>query len=236
MNVLKDFFFLGRPINTEVGAIDFIHLRDYPEYISELNMMKMSKKEIIRNFSKINNDGSLNDLIIELKKNSLFKIVHDYLPEFNQAYFKVFSKVFVDKESLHLIDQRAFNNVRKLILEMHCLTEEKIVDNDELQEFHDLNNQLKLQNSQNDLKDIASCVAAFNGYTYQEVANMTIYQLYLSYYRMGEIMNYNTSALFATVSTDVKIGDWNSHVDMYREEKHHLSTADAKNLEQLFGD
>ncbi|MFK8370449.1 hypothetical protein ACI702_19950, partial [Bacillus velezensis] len=67
MNVLKDFFFLGRPINTEVGAISFIHLRDYPEYISELNMMKMSKKEIIRNFSKINNDGSLNDLIIELK-------------------------------------------------------------------------------------------------------------------------------------------------------------------------
>ncbi|MFK8370350.1 hypothetical protein ACI702_19390, partial [Bacillus velezensis] len=115
-------------------------------------------------------------------------------------------------------------------------TEEKIVENDELQEFHDLNNQLKLQDSQNDLKDIASCVAAFNGYTYQEVADMTIYQLYLSYYRMGEIMNYNTSALFATVSADVKIGDWNSHVDMYKEEKHHLSTADAKNLEQLFGD
>ncbi|MBD4895286.1 hypothetical protein GUF81_06180, partial [Xanthomonas citri pv. citri] len=93
--------------------------------------------------------------------------------------------------------------LRKLILDMHCITEDKVVDNDELQEFHDISKSLKQQDSQSDLKDIVSCVAAFNGYTYEEISEMTMYQLYLSFYRMAEVMNYNTTTLFATVSPDV---------------------------------
>ncbi|ATO29020.1 hypothetical protein RA13_14235 [Bacillus atrophaeus] len=236
MNEFKDFFFLGKPINTEIGELDFIRLKEYPDYISALNMMKMSKKEIIREHSKFNEDGSLDALIIELKKRSLFDIVHSLLPEFSEAYFKVLSRVVKDTESLQTIDKKIFNNIRKLILDMHCLTEDKIIDNAELQEFHDISKTLKQQDSQNDLKDIASCVAAFNGYTYEEISEMTMYQLYLSYYRMSEVMNYNTSTLFATVSPDVKVGDWSNHVDLYKEETYHLDSKEAKNIEKLFGD
>ncbi|MCY8466873.1 hypothetical protein [Bacillus atrophaeus] len=236
MNEFKDFFFLGKPINTEIGELDFIRLKEYPDYISALNMMKMSKKEIIREHSKFNEDGSLDALIIELKKRSLFDIVHSLLPEFSEAYFKVLSRVVKDPESLQTIDKKIFNNIRKLILDMHCLTEDKIIDNAELQEFHDISKTLKQQDSQNDLKDIASCVAAFNGYTYEEISEMTMYQLYLSYYRMSEVMNYNTSTLFATVSPDVKVGDWSNHVDLYKEETYHLDSKEAKNIEKLFGD
>ncbi|MEC5219929.1 hypothetical protein [Bacillus atrophaeus] len=236
MNEFKDFFFLGKPINTEIGELDFIRLKEYPDYISALNMMKMSKKEIIREHSKFNEDGSLDALIIELKKRSLFDIVHSLLPEFSEAYFKVLSRVVKDPESLQTIDKKIFNNIRKLILDMHCLTEDKIIDNEELQEFHDISKTLKQQDSQNDLKDIASCVAAFNGYTYEEISEMTMYQLYLSYYRMSEVMNYNTSTLFATVSPDVKVGDWSNHVDLYKEETYHLDSKEAKNIEKLFGD
>ncbi|MED1123316.1 hypothetical protein [Bacillus atrophaeus] len=236
MNDFKDFFFLGKPINTEIGELDFIRLKEYPDYISALNMMKMSKKEIIREHSKFNEDGSLDALIIELKKRSLFDIVHSLLPEFSEAYFKVLSRVVKDPESLQTIDKKIFNNIRKLILDMHCLTEDKIIDNAELQEFHDISKTLKQQDSQNDLKDIASCVAAFNGYTYEEISEMTMYQLYLSYYRMSEVMNYNTSTLFATVSPDVKVGDWSNHVDLYKEETYHLDSKEAKNIEKLFGD
>ncbi|WP_437132668.1 hypothetical protein [Bacillus atrophaeus] len=236
MNDFKDFFFLGKPINTEIGELDFIRLKEYPDYISALNMMKMSKKEIIREHSKFNEDGSLDALIIELKKRSLFDIVHSLLPEFSEAYFKVLSRVVKDTESLQTIDKKIFNNIRKLILDMHCLTEDKIIDNAELQEFHDISKTLKQQDSQNDLKDIASCVAAFNGYTYEEISEMTMYQLYLSYYRMSEVMNYNTSTLFATVSPDVKVGDWSNHVDLYKEETYHLDSKEAKNIEKLFGD
>lgn len=236
MNEFKDFFFLGKPINTEIGELDFIRLKEYPDYISALNMMKMSKKEIIREHSKFNEDGSLDALIIELKKRSLFDIVHSLLPEFSEAYFKVLSRVVKDPESLQAIDKKIFNNIRKLIMDMHCLTEDKIIDNAELQEFHDISKTLKQQDSQNDLKDIASCVAAFNGYTYEEISEMTMYQLYLSYYRMSEVMNYNTSTLFATVSPDVKVGDWSNHVDLYKEETYHLDSKEAKNIEKLFGD
>lgn len=134
-----------------------------------------------------------------------------------------------------MIGKHNFPRLRKLILDMHCINEDKVVDNDELQEFHDISKSLKQQDSQSDLKDIVSCVAAFNGYTYEEISEMTMYQLYLSFYRMAEVMNYNTTTLFATVSPDVKVSDWSSHINLYKEESYHLSTKDAKNIEQLFG-
>ncbi|ULN54907.1 hypothetical protein [Bacillus subtilis] len=235
MNELKDFFFLGKPIQTEIGEIDFIRLKDYPLYTKELSMLRMNKKSLIKEYSRFNEDGSLDPFIIEMKKRDLYEIVHSVLPDFHEAYFKVFSKVLINKDSLSLIGTHNFPRLRKLILDMHCITEDKVVDNDELQEFHDISKSLKQQDSQSDLKDIVSCVAAFNGYTYEEISEMTMYQLYLSFYRMAEVMNYNTTTLFATVSPDVKVSDWSSHINLYKEESYHLSTKDAKNIEQLFG-
>ncbi len=47
MNELKDFFFLGKPIQTEIGEIDFIRLKDYPLYTKELSMLRMNKKKVL---------------------------------------------------------------------------------------------------------------------------------------------------------------------------------------------
>ncbi|MBS4747535.1 hypothetical protein [Bacillus altitudinis] len=232
----KDFFFLGDSVMTEIGEISFIKLKDYPNYVHYLNAIKMSKKEIIREYEKLNEAENLNELIIELKRNSLFNIVNHILPDFSEAYHKVLEKIFVDKERLSEINPNNFNSLRKLVLDMHCLSEEKISTNEEIQEFDDLAKRLKQQDSHNDLKDIVSCVAAFNGYTYNEIADMTVYQLQLSFYRMAEIMNYNTTTLFATVSSEAKINDWSKSIDLYKEDSYHLNAKEAKNLEKLFGD
>lgn len=71
MNELKDFFFLGKPIQTEIGEIDFIRLKDYPLYTKELSMLRMNKKSLIKEYSRFNEDGSLDPFIIEMKKRDL---------------------------------------------------------------------------------------------------------------------------------------------------------------------
>lgn len=84
MNELKDFFFLGKPIQTEIGEIDFIRLKDYPLYTKELSMLRMNKKSLIKEYSRFNEDGSLDPFIIEMKKRDLYEIVHSVLPDFHE--------------------------------------------------------------------------------------------------------------------------------------------------------
>ena len=48
---------------------------------------------------------------------------------------------------------------------------------------------------------------------------MSIYQAYAIYARVNSIKNYDTSVLFATVSNEVKIEQWNKHINLLSEEK-----------------
>lgn len=231
---LKQFYFLGRAVDTEIGKLNFIRLKDYPEYAIHLNAIKMSKKEILRHYKKHNINGELDQLIFDLNRSSLFNIVNNILPDFSDSYHAILTKIVENQESLTKINAENFNKIRLIIMDMHCLSEEEISENEEIQEFNDISKMLK-SDSQSELKDIVSCVAAFNGYDYEYIGNMTIYQLYLSYYRMAEIMNYNTSILFATVSPTTKLGDWSKYVDIYKTEDHHLSNEESNSLQKMFG-
>src|SRR5690625_2555988 len=95
---IEDFYILGLPIKTEVGNCHFLKVKEYPIYAMSLQITALSRDGIIHKYSEINKDGSLDNLIKELRKHSLFDLVYG-IPEITEAYAFLFDKVF-DKSNV----------------------------------------------------------------------------------------------------------------------------------------
>ncbi|WP_270574313.1 hypothetical protein [Bacillus glycinifermentans] len=232
----QELFILGIPVDTPIGKCHFLKMKDYNDYAAYLNLLKMSKNEIVYRYSQLNKNGELNELIEEMKKLPLLDIVNQ-LPNFNEAYSEVFQKVFQNEDIFELIDQDNFTSIRKLIIEMHCLKEEKISPNPEVQRRIEQSKRLKRQEQELlEVYDMISSIMAFTGVPYKEIAEMTMYQMYMTFYRIDRIKDYDTSILFATVSPEAgkNIKHWSEHVDLFEEESHALTDEQVKNLKRLF--
>lgn len=217
---IPEFYILGNPIETELGLCEFIKVGEFPDFFGDLQLMSMSKLEIISKYSSINKNGELDEFIDELNKFDLFDIVFQ-LPEFKNSYIKILIKVFGNEEILNHINEENFYSVRSLILAMNCQKEEKINPNPEIQRAIERSRRVKSQEGEKlAFSDIITSIVGFNGLTYKDINEMTIYQMYMTYYRIAHIKGYDTSTLFATVSSDVKVESWSKHIDLFEEENH----------------
>lgn len=221
MKDIPEFYILGLPIETEIGLVDFIKVKEYPDYYQELYLFSMSKEELIYRLSEVNKNGSLNELIELIKPLSLFQI-STMLPDLANAYYKIFTRVFNSEDSLSKINESNFDYYRKLIMRMNVLKEEKINPNPEIQRAIERSKRLKVaEGDRITFADIVSSVVGYNGLSYKDINEFTLYQLYMTYYRIANIKNYDTSTLFATVSAEkINIESWSKHIDLFEEEQH----------------
>jgi len=219
---IPEFYILGLPIETEIGECQFIKVKDYPDYFNDLQIISLSKDHLIYKYGQLNKNGKLDEFIAELNKLTLFEIATN-LPELQQSYYRVLVKVFNTEEVLKHIHQDNFDNFRKLIMTMNCLKEEEINPNPEIQRALERSRRVKAQEKEKlTFADMCSSVVGFNGLTYQDINEFTIYQLYMTYYRIAHIKNYDTTTLFKTVSNDVKIDSWSKHINLFEEENHFI--------------
>ncbi len=220
---IEDFYGLGIPIETEIGLAHFIKVKDYPNYFADLQIISMSKEEIIYKTQETNEDGSLDDFIKQIKSLSLFELAMGW-EELRNAYTNVFLKVFDDENVLNLIDSDNFNYYRQLIMKMNGIKEEKINPNPEIQKALERSKRVKAQGKDKlTITDMCSSIVAYTGNSYKEILEYTIYQFFVTFQRIGILINYDTTALFATVSPDVSIEDWSKHIDLFEEESHIIS-------------
>jgi hypothetical protein len=221
MKDIKEFYILGLPIDTEIGQCEFIKVKEYPDYFADLQIMSLNKLHIIYKYHEINKNHEFDDVIKELEKLTLFEIVTG-IPEIQMAYYRVFLKVFDNEEALYKINNQNFDYYRKLIMDMNCVKEEVINPNPEIQRFIEKSKRVKQQESEPlTFADIVSSVVGYNGLSYRDINEMTVYQLYMTFHRIAQIKGYDTSTLFATVSTEkIKIESWCKHINLFEEEKH----------------
>lgn len=221
MKDIKDFYILGLPIDTDIGQCEFIKVKEYPDYFADLQIMSLNKLHIIYKYRELNKNHELDELINELEKLTLFEIVTG-IPEIQMAYYRVFLKVFGNEEVLYKINNKNFDYYRKLVMDMNCIKEEIINPNPEIQRFIEKSKRVKQQESDSlTFADIVSSVVGFNGLSYKDINEMTVYQLYMTFHRIAQIKGYDTSTLFATVSTEkIKIESWCKHINLFEEEKY----------------
>lgn len=227
---IRDFYILGLPVSTEIGDIQFIKVKDYPQYYMDLQVVSWGKLEVIGKYSEINKDGTLDEMIDEMRKLSLYEIAMG-LSDMRESYENVFLKSLDNEDALAMINIDNFDYYRQLIMEMNFVKEEKINPNPEIQEAVERSKRVKSRDSDKlTFSDVCSSVVAYSGKSYDDILNFTIYQLYMTFYRIGQIKNYDTTTLFSTVSSEkINIESWSKHIDPYEDEKHYMTESEFRN-------
>lgn len=221
MQDIKEFYILGLPIETPIGNCSFVKVKEYPELFTQLNVISITKDQIIQSYGNTDVDKQVVEL---LKTMSLYEIILTS-EELRDVYVKLFAKLFDDEKAFFQITNDSFEYYRRLILDMNCIKEEKINPNPEIQKWIEKSKKFKQQQSGGlSFADIITSVAMFSGMTFEQVNELTLYQLYGSFQRIAFFKNYDTATLFSTVSVEkIDIESWCKHIDMFTEEQHGIS-------------
>jgi hypothetical protein len=240
MKDIKDFYILGMPIETKIGDCHFLKVKEYPDYFLDLQTISLSKLQIINKYEESNRlkkDSLIEEIIGELKKIDLYTMAIS-VPELQESYVKVFTKVFNSDDILSEIDENNFTQIRKIVMDMNWVKEEEINPNPEIQRAIERSRRVKsMDGDKLAFADIVSSVVGYNGLKYQDINEFTVYQLYMTFYRIAQIKNYDTSTLFATVSSEkISIDSWSKHINFFEKENHTITKdeLDSKS-NSLFG-
>ncbi|WP_080845557.1 hypothetical protein [Cytobacillus gottheilii] len=227
---MKEFYILGLPVDTPIGHCTFLKVKDYPDYFMPLQIVGLTKNHIVSKYSELNKDGSLDEFMVELRNSDMFEIAMG-IPEIHEAYLKLFIKLFNDENILLEVTKENFDYYRKLVMTMNCLKEEVINPNPEIQAAIERSRRVKSQEGEKlEFSDIVTSVVGYNGLTYSDINEFSLYQLYMTYYRIAQFKNYDTTTLFATVSADkIKIDSWSKHINLYEDEKYAITQDEFNN-------
>lgn len=242
LKVNYDLFISGRPVETPLGYLNFIRYEDYIHLQQELNIISLNVLHLYYQYKKqfdaqkltLEEKGHVDKLLEMLKKSSLLDLVRkdEYLAG---AYYKVFKVVVEDHDSIEKLfdDPKLFIEYRDLILKMNMISEEEVNPNPEIQKGIEASRRLKGEGREKQTPtDIVSSVVATTSHSYDDVFSMTVLQLFTIFYRVSAIKNHDVSALFATVSSEVKLDSWSKHIDLYAKESSHI---ERKQFDKHYG-
>lgn len=232
MSYQEDFFILGQPVETRIGDCHFLKVKDYPKLSIDLQIVSMTKTHFIHAFrSEDKNDEENKRLIEHLEELSLLQIIVNYLDDVLESYIRVFNHFFNYEGALNRVEsEEEFESLRQLILKLSCIKEEKINPNPEIQAAIERSRQAKSINSENiTFTTIASSVSSLSGKSYLEINEMTLYQLYLDFYRLMYKFSYDTTTLFATVG-EIDVESWSKEIDIFEDEKHAIEMSKLNSI------
>ena len=230
-NYDKNLFIFGESVLTDFGELRFLTYREFLQNSGDLQLISQNSLHIYyyyRNQLKaVGANASDIEQLKELKDADLYEIVLSTKQILN-AYLKIFQLVFDRNDNIPLEQifskPEIFHFIRKLVMDMNVLTEEKVSSNEEIQSAIERSRRVKQNNSEEQsFVDIVTSIVASTNNSFEDVCNMNIFQVYAIYARVGAIFNYQTTTLFATVAEKVNIESWNKHIDLFKVEDDSLS-------------
>lgn len=241
---IEDYYILGLPIRTNLGDCHFLKVKDYPNFSQDLQVVGMTKDHFINLIYQSNNkeivdeikDFSLMQIVLGVMKEELLPIYERVFEHFLNRKDAFWSLIKEDEYGEAYFDEEEFEKIRQLILKLSCIKEEKINPNPEIQEAIDRSKRVKAQQGgEINFSTIVTSVSALGGKDYSEINEMTLYQLYMNFYRLMQKFSYDTTTLFATVG-EVEIEDWNKKIDMFEEEKHGITRSEFSKIAGILND
>lgn len=226
----QSLYLLREPMKTVFGDVGYLSISDYIKMSSEISTVSKQPLHMYYEFrnqlEKIDESERSNFLreIESLKTISLIELVRTD-NHVKSAYERFFEKLITYRDELTyediLGDENYFTAIRKLSLEMNYLKEDPVSPNPEIQEYYEQRKIMKMKESGDiNFSDIISSVSVGGGYKYEEIRDMTIFQFYHTYYRIGSFKKYDQSTIFASAFHDTKIlTSWTEKIDLFKDEK-----------------
>jgi len=117
-----------------------------------------------------------------------------------------------------IIDFSNYDAFRSVVMKQNLIFEQKIYKNKLVQEWANKVLESRSKNSPKiTMEDFITTVKNYDGLTYEQIMNQTIYQLYADFYRIGKFKQFDQSNLFATVSTEkISIEHFAQAIDMFK--------------------
>lgn len=234
----RDFYIFGKPIKTKFGKVRFLTYREYLENISELTLMTQNVLHLYYLYkNQIKNiDEQTKEVLENFKKSDLLSIIlQDQSMLF--SYLKIFQMIITLNEGIEytdiIKDKEGFLQIRQLIMDMNLLNEEEVSPNEEIQKGIEARKKvMNIKSEKQSFTDIVTSIVASTSNSFEDVCDMTVYQVYAIYARIGAIFNYQTTSLFATVAK-VDIEPWNKHLDLFA--KDNDGTISRDEFDRKFG-
>src|SRR5690606_21642412 len=103
MEIDKEFFIFGLPVETELCSVRFLKYHEYVQYLPELSTMSLNVLHLYYQYKKANIDKNpeVDKILEELKNDSLYNIVKDN-STFANAYFTIFKLAIDDIEVIEI--------------------------------------------------------------------------------------------------------------------------------------
>lgn len=232
----REFYIFGEPVETELGNVRFLTYKEYLINISQLSMMSLNVLHIYHQYRKMFDNQKLSKedkieidkSLEEFKKQSLYSIVMDD-GSISDAYYKIFQLVIGDENTIEKIfdSEELFMWYRALVLEMNMLQEDEVSPDKKVQEFIEKSKRVRQKNSEKQtLYDITSSIVVGANIPYERLSEMTVLQIYATYFRIGQMKSYDTTTLFATVSEKASIEAWNKSIDLFERQSAGIKSED----------
>lgn len=210
MENFKELYFLGLPIETEIGTIHFLKIKDYHKLLKYIPYLNLEKSDLIELIAKT--DKEIAKTISEMQFVDIIKELKTVL-EIYANLQELFFLCFQENVFKNITTDEQFEYYKNLIRDMNCINYEKKNPNPEIQRFIDYR---KLYDKQkmNCEVSLESMVTSVWLAISSDVMELTIYQMYALFNRLTQFKNYDTTVLYSSVSGDVKIDPWYKHVSM----------------------
>lgn len=226
-----ELFFLGNKVKhtTSVGEIRFLTIEEFLNVQGEIQLLVMNGLHMYYAFTKNIKEKSKRKAFWFLRDTDLFDIVtltgekgEFIFEEFFMSYVKIYELLFDSDTVLKIMtDKKTFHEIRDAFMKMQVLKEERVTKYAMTQKAFERRKKMiaeQMGDKAPRMADIASAIVVGTGVSYEEIANYTVYQLYLTYYRVSRFKEYDTTVLYSTVAPKVDVIAWAEHVDMYKED------------------
>lgn len=251
MDILKEFYIYGRPIETRIGKLHFITVGEYYDFILEghFSHLTLDKRDLIKRINEmVNNSSDVKPITDAIGNITLFDFVmimgsKEIKTESEDSYIKLlkldklydgfrelFKFCFKEDVFFKISTSEEFEFYRDLIVEINCIPYEKPNPNPEIERY----NQMKrlMQKNKGESINFESMYTSVGLAIGKDPDDMTLYKFNKYFNRLAQFKNYDTSTLFATVSKDAKIEPWYKVIEDKEETQQTISEEELRNKTQ----
>jgi len=188
-----------------------------------MNELEFKEKELIKSFEKL--FSLVLRKTVKLNANDdifQFEIMSKRVNKKNNNYDLKDSddkdNIIKSSKVANKIDFSNYDTLREIIMKQNLIFEPKIYKDPLVQEWANKVLESRAKNSAKiSIEDFITTVKNYDGLTYKQIMEQSIYQTYADFYRIGKIMQFEQSSLFATVSSEpIGIQHFAENVDIWK--------------------
>lgn len=218
MENARELYCLGHSdgIDTRVGKIHFIKVKEYALFSKHVSFLLLEKRDIEDYIKALIQGDSRFESLYTFTENSdlltIIKALKESMPGIYEGYKKLFEFCFKKDILEEIEDNEEFVRYIDIIKKINCVSHKKANPNPEIARFEEMKREYEeKKRGRVTFDSIYYSIWLAVG---ERPDEMTLYDFYSLFSRIGQFKNYDSTILFKTVTNEVNVEPWAKHIDI----------------------